>query len=151
HLGEEHAGPGPLDAVHAAPASSSLASLAAETFVEGCVGELVAALVLRQAARAAHDAGNTALADLLAAFASDEERHAELAYRTLRWAIAEGGATVRDAVADTVSSIESSVEGRTAEARALGNHPSGNAAAWGLLSAVEHAELRRSAVEQIAL
>jgi len=76
--------------------SHDLASLATATAREGCIGETLAAiLAAEQLARATDPAVRRALA----AIAEDETRHAELAWRTIAWAIDRGGDAVRDAVA----------------------------------------------------
>jgi hypothetical protein len=72
-----------------------LIAVAIDTFIEGCVGETVAAACLRRAAREADD---PALAVALARMADDEGDHAALAWQTLAWALERGGAPVRAAV-----------------------------------------------------
>ena len=75
--------------------SSDLASLAAATAREGCIGETLAAVIAaEQLARATDPAVRRALS----AIAEDESRHAELAWRTVAWAIDRGGEAVRAAV-----------------------------------------------------
>ncbi len=74
---------------------SSLAELAEDAALEGCVGETVAALVAAEQLAHASDA---AVRRVLATIAEDEARHAELAWRTVAWAIAAGGGEVRTAV-----------------------------------------------------
>jgi hypothetical protein len=75
--------------------ASGLADLAASTVKEGCVGETLAAVVAaEQLARATDPAVRAALAQI----AEDEARHAELAWRTVAWAVREGGGEVRAAV-----------------------------------------------------
>jgi hypothetical protein len=87
--------PGPLPLHGAVPVDGSLAALAAATFAEGCVGETVAAVVAaEQLARATDPAVRAALAEI----AADEARHAALAWRTVSWALAQGGPAVRAAV-----------------------------------------------------
>jgi hypothetical protein len=75
-------GPGrlPLDAT---PIDWSVAALVTEAFHGGCVGETRAALELR--ARAAR--GDEVEREALSGMAEDEERHAELAFRTVAWAL----------------------------------------------------------------
>jgi hypothetical protein len=76
--------------------STDLASLAAATAREGCIGEtLAAAIAAEQLARAVDPAVRRALS----AIAEDEARHAELAWRTVAWALDRGGPAVRAAVA----------------------------------------------------
>jgi hypothetical protein len=72
-----------------------LASLAARTVREACVGETIAAI---QAAEQHAAATDPAAREVLAILAEDEARHAELAWRTVAWAIAAGGERVREAV-----------------------------------------------------
>ena len=86
-------GPFPLGGeIHVGP---RLADLAASTVREGCVGETLAAVVAaEQLARATDPAVRAALARI----AEDEARHAELAWKTVAWAVREGGGEVRAAV-----------------------------------------------------
>jgi hypothetical protein len=95
------AGAFPLPA--AVPIETNLARLAAATFREGCVGETVVAVL---SARAAADATDPAARALLRLVARDEARHAELAWRTLDWALRAGGAAAHAAVADAVRGLE---------------------------------------------
>src|SRR5436190_13763000 len=68
-----------------------------ETVVrEGCIGETVAALEAREALARASD---PAVRAVLARIARDEARHAELAWRTVAWALSIGDERVRAAVA----------------------------------------------------
>ena len=75
-------GPGPLP-LDAAPIAWSVTALVTEAFHGGCVGETRAALELR--ARAA--LGDEVEREALLRMADDEERHAELAFRTVAWAL----------------------------------------------------------------
>lgn len=73
----------------------TLRSSAAAVVSEGCVGETIAALVARaQLGRAEDPAAREALARI----ADDEEKHAALAWRYVRWAIGVGGEAVRQEV-----------------------------------------------------
>jgi hypothetical protein len=92
----EPVGAAPLEIPAALALRSDLVEVAVSTFVEGCIGEtLSAALANEQAARATDPEVRAAL-ELIAA---DEARHAELAWRTVAWALREGGSRVRDAIA----------------------------------------------------
>jgi hypothetical protein len=71
--------------------SRTLAALARSTFIDACVGESVASAALAEASRASSD---PVLRDLLATMSRDEERHAELAWRIVAWALRAGGAEV---------------------------------------------------------
>ncbi|APR75571.1 Hypothetical protein A7982_00917 [Minicystis rosea] len=80
----------------------SLATIAVETFIDACAGESTAALSLREAAMAAD---NPKLCAILSRIAEDEERHAELAWRTVAWALHQGGDGVAEALANAVASL----------------------------------------------
>jgi hypothetical protein len=92
----ETVAPGPFPVGAGVHVSASLAAIAVSTVGEGCVGETVAAVVAsEQLARTTDPAVRAALARI----ASDEARHAELAWRTVAWAVKTGGEEVRAAVA----------------------------------------------------
>jgi hypothetical protein len=88
-------GPGPL-ALEGALGAWTLVEVVGEVVIEGCVGETVAAIL---AARRHAVAGVPFVERALAMIAEDEARHAELAWRFLRWAIARGGDDVREVAA----------------------------------------------------
>jgi hypothetical protein len=81
---------------------SSLASVAARAAREGCIGETLAAV---QAAEQLARAEDPAVRAVLAVIAEDEARHAELAWRTVAWAVRTGGEEVRLAVAAVFAEI----------------------------------------------
>ena len=87
-------GPGPLD-MSAALRATSLAECAGWTVIEGCIGETIAALTARAQLEMVRDEETLRA---LSRIAEDEERHAELAWRFVAWALAVGGASVRMAV-----------------------------------------------------
>jgi len=90
----EAVGPGLLPALQTAPAvtATSLAELAAESLLDGCLLEGVAAEVARRAlARARDPQARTALAVI----ARDEASHVALAWDVVHWCWAEGGDLVR--------------------------------------------------------
>lgn len=76
-------GPGPLDIEHSLVAASLLA-IVELVIAEGCVGETAAALEAMEAAEAAAD---PMIRAAYAQIARDEQRHAELAFRFVRWAL----------------------------------------------------------------
>lgn len=78
----------------ALPLRHDLASLATATAREGCIGETLAALTAAE--QLAH-ATEPAVRRALSAIAEDEARHAELAWRTIAWALDRGGEAVHDA------------------------------------------------------
>jgi hypothetical protein len=97
----EPLGPGPL-ATADAPPRTTLEDVAVATLLEGGLGETMAAVVARMdAARADDPVVRAALLEL----ADDEERHAELAWRTLAWAVREGGTALADVLAAEVDAL----------------------------------------------
>jgi hypothetical protein len=80
-------GPGPLE-LRGALAESSLREIFVNVIREGCVGETVAAV---EAAEAVEHAVDPVVRRALARIAEDELRHAELAWRFVRWAIETRG------------------------------------------------------------
>ncbi|MEP7126093.1 MAG: ferritin-like domain-containing protein [Byssovorax sp.] len=110
--------------------SADLASFAAATAREGCIGETLSAiLAAEQLARATDPAVRRALS----AIAEDESRHAELAWRTVAWAIERGGDAVRSAVAavleDTARYVPTGVTSTAIPPGILGSHGRLDAAA----------------------
>lgn len=85
--------PGPLAVLP--PRSPDLRRFAVDTFIEGCVGESIAALAMTRAAAAA-PAPDIRIP--LERIAEDEARHAALAWRMVAWAVERGGASVAEAV-----------------------------------------------------
>ena len=86
-------GPGPLPA--ASPRTPTLVRVAVDAFLEGCLGETTAALVAERGATLAADPHT---AEVLEAIARDESEHAALAWRTVKWALEQGGAEVAGAL-----------------------------------------------------
>jgi hypothetical protein len=66
------------------PTAMTLAELARETFLDGCIEETAAAVDAALAAEAAED---PAIAATLRSIAEDETRHAELAWSIVRWCV----------------------------------------------------------------
>jgi len=93
-------GPAPLEARPGA--CRSLADLARTTFVDACVGESVAAAELSERARRESD---PALRAALETMAADEERHADLAWRIVAWALRSGDPAVAAALADARDTV----------------------------------------------
>ena len=86
-------GPGPLTA--ATPRSPTLVQVAVDAFLEGCVGETTAALVAERGAALSTDPHTR---EVLEGIAADEAEHAALAWRTVKWALEQGGAEVAGAL-----------------------------------------------------
>jgi len=98
YAGEDIA-PGRFPVGEGARAEATVLDIAVSTVREGCVAETVAAAVAaEQLARATDPAVRAALAQI----AADEARHAELAWKTVAWAVEAGGKEVRAAVARTL-------------------------------------------------
>jgi len=87
-------GPGELP-MPSSFAPTSLAETAAMTVREGCIAETIAARLAYEQLQHASD--ESAQATLIR-IATDETRHAGLAYQFVRWAISSGGAEVYAAV-----------------------------------------------------
>jgi hypothetical protein len=131
-------GPGQLNLAGVRP-SGTLVEAALSALNEGCIGETTAALLASDRARA------TELAELRAAYeriAVDESRHAELAFRFVAWAIAEGGDDVSDAVSAAVAAL--AVPAKLA-------HASGDAIlrAHGRLAEAEIRDVERRAMSEV--
>ena len=86
-------GPGPLPIDERALTGWDLQSVAVGTVEEGCVGETIAAIEAQAAAELTHD---DAVRAVYQRISEDESRHAELAWRFVRWAAELGGAPVRN-------------------------------------------------------
>jgi hypothetical protein len=78
-------GPGPLD-IDGSLTPTDLADVVDLVIAEGCFGETSAAL---EALEAADTASDPVIVDAYTQIARDEQRHAELAFRFVRWAIAQ--------------------------------------------------------------
>jgi hypothetical protein len=76
-------GPGPLD-IDGSLTPTSLADVVDLVIAEGCFGETSAAL---EALEAADGASDPVIVAAYSQIARDEQRHAELAFRFVRWAI----------------------------------------------------------------
>jgi hypothetical protein len=88
-----HAGAFPFDA--SLVVNVKLETLAAETVRDGCIAELLGALLLDAAARATPDPN---VRSALEPMAREEAQHAVFSYRIVAWAMAKGHAPVRRAV-----------------------------------------------------
>jgi len=84
------------------PRAGGLARLACDTLVEGCVAETIGALL---AARALEGCVVDVTREALRIIAADEAAHAALAWRTLAWALREGGERVTRSVLERVRAL----------------------------------------------
>lgn len=129
----EPVGPGPLS-LAGLSINMSLEDALWTLVVEGCVGETVGAAEARAAAEGVPEGP---LRAALLTVAEDEARHAALAWRTLRWMLTIGGASLRErAIAAVEQGVAELSAGAPADAD-TGADAAGEAvaAAWGCLSA----------------
>ncbi len=120
----EPVGPGPV-AIEGSLTAVDLAEAAVSAVREGCVGETIAAALAAEQLAVTEDGD---VRSALALIVRDEEAHAELSWRFVRWAIEVGGAPVREAVARVFSEIltlerrETSIVTETIDANAWHRH-----------------------------
>lgn len=106
--------------------------------IEGCVGEMLAAVLAAEQHASATDA---VVRDTLAMIAADEPRHAELALRAVAWLIQRGQAPVRRAVREAFAEALGQAELQAAERIQVAGH--------GLLSVESEREVVRSTLTQL--
>ena len=121
--------------------SPELLTLACDTFLEGCVGETIAALA---ALRAARHCQVHAVREALTGIADDEARHAELAWATLAYAVRNGGSEVAAAVRAVAEPLRAAALAERADHTA-DDLPAALLLAHGRLPAAALAEARRDA------
>ncbi len=138
-------GPGPLPAI-AFPSAPSLPDLAEETLLDGCAGEAVEALALREAAAAAED---PAMRAALERIAGDEERHAELAFRTVAWALGAGRAEVAPRLAEAIATLRGELAGGE-EAGPAGDDGV-DLSAYGVLGEAAQRAIRRRGLAEVVI
>jgi hypothetical protein len=138
----ESIGPGSLR-MDGCLARVDLTDVAVTTFLEGCIGETLAAVEARELALGAEE---PVLRSTLGDIAEDEARHSLLAWRFLDWALERGGPTLTAQVEDAL---------RAALARAT-EPPAGDtgltperAAALGLPSSAFRTTLRYRVLDEI--
>jgi hypothetical protein len=112
--GGKPVGPAALSALPGA--SRTLASIARSTFIDACVGESVASAALAESSRRASD---PVLRDLLAKMAEDEERHAELAWRIVAWALRSGDFEVLRTLAEAEDEVTAELVSLTKDVAAV--------------------------------
>ena len=112
---------------------------------KGCVGETVAAI---EASEAEGRCIDPVVRRVLARIAVEEGRHAELAWRTVRWALDAGDPRVRQVLADELSLLETEVE---VAAPPTTSDADERLLAWGCATDGLRAVLRASALERVVL
>ncbi len=142
---DEPLGPGPLnlDGALDDPSEDLLAHVAMTTLLEGCIGETVAALGAREGATCATDPH---VRQVLSEIAADEERHAELAWRFLDWALAQRPSLAPALLATARAQLagnRSRINGATSAETGLLEH--------GILPLAQHRELEVQALERVIL
>lgn len=98
-------GPSALPLQDALAPRADLPNLALRTFLDGCVNETLAAML---AAELRDGASDPAVREVLDAVAEEEAVHAELAWRTVAWALREGGDPVRRALVEASDQLDAS-------------------------------------------
>jgi len=142
-FGSTAAGPGKLDC-QGALARSSLADVALDTFLEGCIGETVAAL---EASEALAGATVPAVRQVLEQIAEDEARHAALAWRFVAWSSAQSPGLVESLRARWERERERAAHARTALAQRASTTE--DLSAGGIVSDLARAELRLHALREV--
>ena len=97
-------GPNALPIARVAPPPATLGALAAETLRDGCADEIAAALLAAEGRERTDDARSR---EVLAILADDEERHAELAFRIVAFALERGGSDAERAVQGELGKLAS--------------------------------------------
>lgn len=141
-------GPGPLP-IAGALHEESPATIIRLTFLEGCVGETVAAL---DAAEALADARDPEVRRTLELIARDELRHATLAWRFLAWALArDANGEVREVLQDELRRLRATAAStdRSARPDEPAHHPA--LACHGQASAEQRRRLRQAAITELVL
>jgi hypothetical protein len=131
-------GPGALD-IGGSLSCVELGACVLNAFVEGCVGETVAALEAREASELATD---PAVRRVLSRVADEEARHALLAFEFVKWALPRGGASLRDGLLRVLSTEIASSALTTARPSAE-TAESGALLAHGILPEARRLALRR--------
>jgi hypothetical protein len=139
-------GPGPL-AVGSALSSRTPVEIVRTAIIEGCIAETLAAV---EAAEALAHATDEAVRDVLARVAVEEQRHAELAWRFVKWVIESGPFELRDAARRELSNT---VETELAAASIPAGSPSGeddaSLLAHGVLAESTRHEIRRRVLSDV--
>jgi hypothetical protein len=139
-------GPMPL-AIHDAFGARTLGEVITEVVHEGCVGETIAAVI---ASRQLEEAREPAIRQVLERISADEARHAELAFRFLRWAIDIGGEEARARAADAfAAALRDWKPSSEPEGLLEGDVDAPVLRAYGRLSTAERDETARRALVEI--
>jgi hypothetical protein len=132
-------GPGPLS-LSGALDGGAAREILATAILEGCVGETVAAL---EAHEMAQRAGDPAVRRALETIAADEARHAELAWRFVKWAVERDPSLAAVAEGAFAAAVEASAR------RSVVADEGPDLSAHGLASAAARREVERCALAQV--
>jgi hypothetical protein len=139
-------GPGPLS-LGAEPEGGSIAEAVRLAVIEGCVGQTLAAL---EAAEALTRASVPAACTILTKVCDDGKRHADLAWRFVRWSIESGSEGGYEAAAEAFVRAFDQVEASDEAGDEAGDPgDSEQAQAFGRLSGPLRAALRRRALSEV--
>lgn len=130
-------GPGRL-LTQDALSSCTLAEVVRLVIDEGCIGETIAAVTASEMAASATD---PAIAQMLTDIAADELRHAELAWRFVRWAMDQGDEDTLAAARASLSNVENRIFDDGDEHAHLPEH--------GLIGSESRRALERTVLRQI--
>lgn len=127
----------------------SLGGVIAEVVLEGCAGETIAALL---ASRQLEGACEPGVRQALLRIAEDEARHAELAWRFVRWALDVGGEEARAIAADAFATAVRRFEPRGEPGDTCERDIDARAwRAFGRLAATERDETVRRALTEVVV
>jgi hypothetical protein len=135
-------GPGPLDTDDALTARSPR-DIVRTAILEGCIGETVAAV---EAAEALAHATDPAVRDVLTRVTADETRHAELAWRFVRWVLESGAPDLRAATERELDDLIESARASRHDGVAEQNEA---LLAHGVLDPARRAELRARVLAEV--
>ncbi len=112
-------GPAPIAIGGCLDGAAEVRAFVATTFAEGCVGEVMAALEAREALEYAQE---PAVRAALETIARDEARHAELAWRTVAWALAAEPPRLRRSARSSTRNARARADMWLGKGTTLGTH-----------------------------
>lgn len=138
-------GPGRLSMEGVMADGDDITSFVRRVIREGCVGETVAAVEAGEAGTRAND---PVVRQTLEMIAADESEHAELAWRTVKWALHTFGANVRETIREEMARLADELgtaheTRRTKHDEELLDH--------GVVTAEVRGSIRRAALKQVVL
>lgn len=138
-------GPGRLAMDGVMAEGDDVTSFVRRVIREGCIGETVAAVEAGEAGARAND---PVIRRALEMIAADESEHAELAWRTVKWALNTFGADVRETIREEMARLADEMGAahetrRTERDEALLDH--------GVVTAEVRGSIRRAALKQVVL